>query len=122
MMLKEIVPVLRIFDVNKAKEFYLDYLEFKLDWEHRFDPKSPLYMQLSKHDIKIHLSEHYGDCSPGAALRIKVIGIEEIHKNLIGKQHNYSKPGLESTPWKSEECCLIDPSGNRIIYFEEQNP
>ena len=28
---KSITPVLRIFDVEKAKEFYLDFLEFHLD-------------------------------------------------------------------------------------------
>ena len=40
------VPILRIFDVAKAKEFYLDYLGFRTDWEHRFEPG--LYMQISK--------------------------------------------------------------------------
>jgi catechol 2,3-dioxygenase-like lactoylglutathione lyase family enzyme len=39
------VPILRIFDVAKAREFYLDYLGFRSDWEHRFEPGLPLYMQ-----------------------------------------------------------------------------
>lgn len=30
-------PILRIFDERKAKEFYLDYLGVRLDWEHRFE-------------------------------------------------------------------------------------
>lgn len=37
------IPILRIFDEEKAKEFYLDFLEMKLDWEHRFEPKFPIY-------------------------------------------------------------------------------
>ena len=32
------VPVLRIFDVPRAVEFYCDYLGFTLDGEHRFEP------------------------------------------------------------------------------------
>ncbi len=36
------IPILRIFDVDRAKEFYLDYLGFNLDWEHRFGPDSPV--------------------------------------------------------------------------------
>jgi len=120
MKLHEIVPIFRIFDVNKAREFYLEFLEFKLDWEHRFEDSLPLYMQLSKDDIKIHLSEHYGDCSPGAAIRIKVDGIEEFHKKLLAKQFNYSRPGLESMPWGSKECCVIDPFGSKIIFYEYQ--
>ena len=47
MAVLQTVPILRIFDVAKAKEFYLDYLGFRADWEHRFEPGLPLYMQVS---------------------------------------------------------------------------
>lgn len=30
------IPMFRIFDVAKAKEFYCDFLGFTADWEHRF--------------------------------------------------------------------------------------
>jgi len=30
-------PVLRIFDVEKAKDFYFGFLGFSVDWEHRFE-------------------------------------------------------------------------------------
>jgi len=33
--LRQVIPVLRIFSVERAKEFYLDFLGFTLDWEHR---------------------------------------------------------------------------------------
>jgi catechol 2,3-dioxygenase-like lactoylglutathione lyase family enzyme len=38
-----VVPILRILDVAKAKEFYGDFLGFQIDWEHRFGPDLPLY-------------------------------------------------------------------------------
>ncbi len=119
MKLQVIIPILRIFDVEKAIEFYSDYLGFKLDWEHRFEDKFPLYMQVSKDNLKVHLSEHYGDCSPGAAIRIEMIGVRTFQRGLIEKQYSYSRPGLESTPWGTEECCVIDPFGNRIIFYED---
>lgn len=31
------VPVLRSFDETRAREFYIDYLHFSVEWEHRFD-------------------------------------------------------------------------------------
>jgi Glyoxalase superfamily protein len=31
------IPILRIFDVTKAREFYLDFLGFRVDWEARFN-------------------------------------------------------------------------------------
>ena len=37
------IPILRIFSVDKAKEFYVDFLGFKIDWEHRFGDNFPLY-------------------------------------------------------------------------------
>ncbi len=70
MPLQAATPILRIFDEAKAREFYLDFLGFRLDWQHRFDDHAPLYMQVSKEACVLHLSEHHGDCCPGAALRI----------------------------------------------------
>jgi len=118
MFAQGVIPIFRIFDERKAKEFYIDYLGFTLDWEHRFEPELPLYAQISLNDATIHLSEHYGDCSPGAAIRVEMKGIEEFQRQLIGKKYNYSRPGLEETPWQTKECCVIDPFGNKIAFYE----
>ena len=48
MSLARTTPILRIFDEFRAKEFYVEFLGFKVDWEHRFEPGLPLYMQVSK--------------------------------------------------------------------------
>jgi len=71
-MLSAPTPILRIFDEDKAHEFYINFLGFKVDWEHRFEEGTPIYMQISKGNCILHLSEHFGDCSPGAAMRIAV--------------------------------------------------
>ncbi|MET0542634.1 MAG: glyoxalase superfamily protein, partial [Variovorax sp.] len=42
------VPILRIFDEAKAREFYVGFLGYKVDWEHRFEPGLPLYSQVSR--------------------------------------------------------------------------
>ena len=65
------IPILRIFDVAKATEFYVGFLGFTVDWEHRFGEGFPLYMQVSREGCVIHLSEHHGDACPGATLRIE---------------------------------------------------
>ena len=62
------IPILRIFSVDKAREFYLDFLGFQLDWEHRFAPDLPLYMQIHRDGLILHLSEHHGDATPGSAV------------------------------------------------------
>ncbi len=65
-----VIPVLRMYDIAKTREFYLDWLGFGIDWEHRYGENFPLYMQVSKDGIKLHLTEHHGDCTPGSKVFI----------------------------------------------------
>lgn len=111
-------PILRIFDEEKAKEFYVEFLDFKVDWEHRFEEDMPLYMQVSSGNCMIHLTENHGDCCPGASLRIEVEDIEQLHSNLISKKYKYARPGIEETPWNTREVRVGDPFGNRIVFYE----
>ena len=76
-------PILRSFDEAEAKRFYVDYLGFTLDWEHRFEDGLPLYMQVSRDDCVLHISEHHGDCSPGAAVRIAVEAMWQTKAKII---------------------------------------
>jgi hypothetical protein len=41
------IPILRIFSVEKAKEFYVGFLGFTVDWEHHFEDNTPAYIQVS---------------------------------------------------------------------------
>ncbi|MGF2614839.1 VOC family protein [Rossellomorea vietnamensis] len=110
------VPVLRIFDEVKAKEFYLDFLQYETDWAYGGE-ELPAYMQISKGSCILHLSEHHGDACPGAAVRIPVEDIEEWHGRLIDKNYKYMKPGLEETPWNTREVKVTDPFGNRLVFY-----
>lgn len=109
-------PILRIFDEAKAREFYVGFLGFKVDWEHRFEPNLPLYLQISRDGCVIHLSEHHGDCSPGAALRIETDELEAFQKQLLAKQYKYARPGIQETPWGSKDMSIADPFGNRLTF------
>jgi uncharacterized glyoxalase superfamily protein PhnB len=109
-------PILRIFDEAKAREFYVEFLGFTVDWEHRFEPGLPLYMQVSKDDCILHLSEHHGDCSPGAATRIETSELDAFHAELTSKQYKYARPGIHTTPWGTREMSVKDPFGNRLTF------
>lgn len=105
------IPILRIFSVDKAMEFYRDFLGFTVDWEHRFGPDMPLYCQVSRSGIQLHLSEHAGDASPGAR--------KALHAELTAKKYPYMRPGLEQAPW-GLEVSVIDPFSNRITFCERE--
>ncbi|ERF76363.1 hypothetical protein EPUS_07070 [Endocarpon pusillum Z07020] len=105
------IPILRIFSVAKANEFYVDYLGFAVDWDHRFDDDAaPLYRQVSRAGLVLHLSEHHGDSCPGMRLRVTTAGLAEFHAELAAKAYPYMRPGLEPG---------VVPFGNRICFVEE---
>jgi len=107
-----VVPILRIFDIAKAEEFYQGFLGFSVDWDHRFEPDMPLYRQISRGNLLIHLSEHHGDGSPGARIRVMMQGVEAFQREISAKGYRYMRPGLETTPWGTIETGVIDPFGN----------
>lgn len=114
------VPILRIFSEAKAKEFYLDYLGFDLAWEHRFADGMPLYMQVARGRTVLHLSEHHGDGSPGAAVFVRMTGLDAFHRELAAKDYPYLNPGIEAEPWNARSIALTDPFGNTLRFNEYQ--
>jgi catechol 2,3-dioxygenase-like lactoylglutathione lyase family enzyme len=118
LVFKAPIPILRIFDEARAKEFYVEFLGFHFDWEHRFEANFPLYLQVSRGGCVIHLSEHHGDACPGAAIKIEVDRLDDYEKALNAKAYKYSRPGIKGTPYGLREMQIADPFGNRLIFFE----
>ena len=118
MRLGATTPILRMFDAQKAREFYLEFLGFELRWEHRFTEDLPLYMEIGRDGCVLHLSEHHGDGTPGTTIRVEVEDIADYHRSLLAKAYRFARPGLEETPWQTREFCLTDPFGNGLRFFE----
>jgi len=116
-VLKPATPILRIFDEAKAREFYVEFLGFVVDWEHRFQPGFPLYLQVSRGGCVLHLTEHHGDVSPGSAMRIEASDLDAFQRELAAKNYTYVKPGIEEQPW-GRDMSIADPFGNRLVFFQ----
>lgn len=117
-----IIPILRSFDEGKLRAFYLDYLGFVIDWEHRFGPDMPLYLQVSRGDWVIHLSEHHGDACPGAALRLSTDKLDALFAEWQAKGYPNARPAIETMPWGCRELQVRDPFGNRLVFTEPLPP
>ena len=111
--------MLRSFDEAKAREFYCDFLGFSVDFEHRFEPGLPLFMQLSLDGMRLYLSEHFGDATPGAHVVFKVRGLAAYHASLLAKHYRHARPGLEPHIAGGLHVTVGDPSGNRIEFVED---
>ena len=120
MKLKHATPILRIFDEDKAREFYFDFLGCTPEFEHRFAPDLPLYMGVTLHGLSIHLSGHHGDTTPGTRVYIEVAeGLTEWAQELSAKAYKHARPGCPGqTEWGTLELTLADPFGNRLTFSE----
>jgi hypothetical protein len=117
-----VVPILRAYDEGKTREFYIDWLGFKVDFEHRFEPGLPLYMQVSRGDCVLHISEHHGDGCPGSAIRIRVDELEAFHAEVSAKQYKNYRPGLQDQEWGTREMSVQDGCSNRLVFYRDLKP
>ncbi len=115
-----VTPILRMFNEQKAREFYVDFLGFKVEFEHRFGDNFPLYLGLSLSNCRLHLTEHHGDVCPGASVRIETDDIDAVADTLGRQDYRYAKSGRpEQMPWGSRELCVTDPFGNKLTFFQQ---
>ena len=83
-------------------------------------------MQVSLDECVLHLSEHSGDASPGAAVKLHTDKIEEYVEQLVAKEYPpgvaEQYPGVAEQPWGSLDMVLVDPFGNRLIFTNASGP
>jgi len=112
----DVIPIFRIFDLEKANAFYVDLLGFRIDWQHRFEEGYPLYMQVSRGGLRLHLSEHHGDATPGSSAYIYLHGLDALHAELTVKG---SHAQIEAGPNPTMRVLVLwDPFGNRLRFAE----
>lgn len=112
------VPVLRVMSVEVALPFYVDYLGFMLDWEHRFEPGLPLYVQVSRSEAVLHLSEHHGDGSPHGVVWFPVADVFGLHKELLARPNARVRPGIDPDAPGGPTLQVTDPYGNVMRFAQ----
>ena len=109
-----VIPILRTFPGGEAERFYVSFLGFSVDWEHRFDDGMPLYQQVSRAGCVLHLSEHHGDATPGSAVRIQIPDVAALQAELANSTVYPLRIGVHHESW-GDDLAVPDPFGNRII-------
>jgi len=111
-------PVLRMFDEAEAKAFYVDYLGFDVEWESRFSPTAPLYMQVSLGDAVLHLNGHASPHDPIVQVNIQVLGLQNYCDSLNSKGSQYPDTCLVDPRYvgRNTDMNLTDPFGNELVF------
>lgn len=86
-------------------------------WEHRFEPGAPLYCEVERSGLLIHLSEHYGDAAPGATIFVRIDDIGALHAELNAKQFRHAHPMIVQQAW-GQVMQIDDPFGNRLRFCQ----
>jgi catechol 2,3-dioxygenase-like lactoylglutathione lyase family enzyme len=120
-VLDSVIPILRIYDEQKAREFYVSFLGFGIVFEHRYEAGFPLYIGVSLSGCTLHLSEHNGDASPGAHVRIQAKDVDSLAAELAAKDYKNARPGkAKMMPWGTKDLTIADPFRNRLTFFTSQ--
>ena len=114
--MKAPVPILRSFDEAAARAFYIDFLGFEIVFEHRFGEDAPLYFGVKQGACELHLSEHFGDGTPGTFVRIEVEDVAAMSAALNAKNYRNAKPGWQRQECGWDEMSISDPAGNKLIF------
>ncbi len=113
-----------MLDEACASEFYLDYLGFEVDWEHRFEdtPSSPLYMQVSLGGVTLHLNGHAAQESPVCEVRIPVVGIEAFCDHLNDKPSRFEKQSVAAPRYegKPTDLNILEPFQNHLVFWARE--
>jgi catechol 2,3-dioxygenase-like lactoylglutathione lyase family enzyme len=111
------IPTFRILDYEKAKAFYVEFLGFNVDWEHRFGKNAPVYMQVSKNSLILHLSENER-FQTGMIVFVETTGLEKFHDELSEKSDGILVPDISITGWNTRQMEIEDPFGNLLRFNE----
>lgn len=114
-----VTPVFRITNYEQALDFYVNWLGFRIDWEDL--PKGgPVYTQVSRGELVLHLSGHEGDSCLGAKARVEMRGLLVYHSQLLAKNAPHRPPSLGAAAWHNRvlEMEVVDPFSNCLVFCE----
>jgi catechol 2,3-dioxygenase-like lactoylglutathione lyase family enzyme len=114
-MKQSVVPALRISDEATARAFYVDRLGFRVEWEHRFQPNLPIFMQVARDGMMIFLTQHRDDCPPGALVHLYVDDVDAWYAELQARGVPIHSPPSEEIDGL-RDMLVLDPDGNKLRF------
>ena len=115
------IPVVPMALEDETKEFYLEFLGYEIDWEHRFNSSqnSELYMLIHLGDSVLHLNGHADPDSAPIETRIPVEHLQEYAQFLCQKKSRFGMPQPVDPRYegKNTDMNIRDPFGNLLTFW-----
>ena len=107
------IPMLPVADVRRAIEFYVDNLEFKMDFN------AGAYGGVRRDAIEVHFwRTDKRELSKNSNCRIEVTEIRKLYSAYRERGIIDSDGDIAATPWGTTEFGVTDPDGNRLTFVE----
>ncbi|WP_077212434.1 glyoxalase superfamily protein [Bacillus dakarensis] len=112
--MQKVVPAFRITDYKRSKAFYVEGMGFQIDWEHRFEPNFPVFVQITKDEMTIYLTEHTGDCETGGLIHLFVPNVDKWYDELKSKKDIHITEPPNDDLEGLRMMTVVDPDGNQL--------
>ncbi|MGC1515439.1 MAG: glyoxalase superfamily protein [Maribacter sp.] len=119
--LHQIHPVLPVWDVVEALDFYVNRLGFRIAFAD--DSKNPKYAGIIKDAVEIHLQWHdqkdWEVTADRPMLRIVTQNIEALYEVYSEKDIFNPHTLLRETAWGTKEFAIYDPFKNGLTFYRD---
>lgn len=116
-----VVPLLRMIDWTATRRFYTEFLGATVDWVDDAGDHTPRYVAVTlPSGARLHLSEQYGDGTPGASLLVTVGDLDDQLVALTAT--GYGAPPAIAQSRLGRSLTVHDPAGNRILFVSADEP
>ena len=97
-MLQSTISMLRVANARLSEKLFRDVFGFETTWEHDPGDGQPVFIEVVRDAVAIHLSEHEGDGPIGIQVYVNVSDAKALHDEFDSRGANITQP-LQDSPW-----------------------
>lgn len=109
------IPTFRVKDTAAAEVFYRDKLGFTTSWEHDPGDGHPVFLEMVRDNIALHLSEHEGDGPEEVSIHINVTDARALFREFLSAGAEIPDPPQDAE-WDEVVFSLNDLDGNTLRF------
>jgi catechol 2,3-dioxygenase-like lactoylglutathione lyase family enzyme len=107
------IPMLPVSNVRRAIDFFVDKLDFKLDFN------AGEYGGVRRDAIEVHFWRTDDPALPqNSSCRIEVTEIRQLYAAYRERRVISATGDIAATPWGTTEFTVLDPDGNQVVFVE----
>jgi catechol 2,3-dioxygenase-like lactoylglutathione lyase family enzyme len=116
-MFKETHPILGTRDIQRAIEFYIQQLGFKLAFSDKAD--SPNYVGFRRDAVELHMQFQFEHEMGTIRLRFLVNDPDALFNEYRQRGVECTPNSVRDTPWRTREFALYDLDRNALTFYRD---